>query len=97
MSKPDELRNSAAKLRFVGRLQEQITSQVAMARAGRPPEPANDLAELLIVMVALDEETLAGRKTVTQTGVARQEQALLGQRESHQPGIVAPPVVRVVS
>src|SRR3972149_779293 len=86
MSKPDELRDLAAKLRFVGRLQEQITSQAAMARAGRPSWVVDPLADQLVVRVALDEEGLPGREAGGQAGVARQDKPGLRHRQPHEPG-----------
>jgi len=94
---PHELWDPAVKLRFVGCLQGSVASQAPMAPAGRPSEAIDHLTELLVVMVALDEETLAGWETRRQTGIARQEKPALRHRQPYQPGVIAPPVDGVVA
>lgn len=60
MSIPNELGDLAADLRFCGWLQGTVTSGAPVAYPGRQPEPANDLAELLIIVIALDEQGATG-------------------------------------
>jgi hypothetical protein len=55
VSIPDELGDLASQLRLDGRLQAEVTSQAPVAYPGWQPEPANDLAELLIIVIALNE------------------------------------------
>src|ERR1700675_1205927 len=62
MSIPDELGDLAADLRFRGRLQRMVASQAPVADLQRQPEPASHLVELLLVVIALDEQRAPRRQ-----------------------------------
>jgi hypothetical protein len=61
MGLPDERGDPTTQCRLLGRLQQQITSQAPMAHAGSQSELVKNLAELLIIVIAVDEQTAVRR------------------------------------